>query len=110
LIRASQSSSRKKRSSATLTIELHRERQAMSIAVKSDIALPDLRALHVRMGSVNNQPVRVRSFTNKRFTVNFRVPLEQLRRIVPAAIVDAARTFVFDLGGSCGYSYERDML
>ena len=26
------------------------------------------------------------------------------------ADVDAARRFVFDLDGSCGYSYERDML
>jgi hypothetical protein len=58
----------------------------MSIAVQSDVARLDIRALHARMGSVNNQPVRVRSFTNKRFTVNFRVPLDQLRRIVPDAI------------------------
>jgi hypothetical protein len=46
----------------------------------------DVRALHERLGSVNHQPVSVRSFTNKRFTVNFRVPLEQLRRILPAAV------------------------
>jgi hypothetical protein len=46
----------------------------------------DIRALHDRMGRVYHQPVRVRSFTNKRFTVNFRVPLPQLRRIVPGAI------------------------
>jgi hypothetical protein len=46
----------------------------------------DLRALHERMGRVYHQPVRVHSFTNKRFTVNFRVPLDQLRRIVPPAI------------------------
>lgn len=38
------------------------------------------------MGRVYHQPLQVRSFTNKRFTVNFRLPLEQLRRIVPAAI------------------------
>jgi hypothetical protein len=38
------------------------------------------------MGRVNHQPVRVHSFTNKRFTVNFRVPLDQLRRIVPEAV------------------------
>src|SRR5262249_55198941 len=32
------------------------------------------------------------SFTNKRFTVNFRVPLEQLQRIVPQAVeVDEIR-------------------
>jgi hypothetical protein len=46
----------------------------------------DIRALHERMGQVNHQPVHVRSFTNKRFTVNFRVPLQELRRIVPEAI------------------------
>jgi len=46
----------------------------------------DLRALHQRMGRVYHQPVRVRSFTNKRFTVNFRVPLTELRRIVPEPI------------------------
>ena len=46
----------------------------------------DIRALHERMGRVYHQPVRVRSFTNKRFTVNFRVPLDQLRRILPRPI------------------------
>ena len=58
----------------------------MSIAVETAAAPMDLRALHARMGRVNHQPVRVHSFTNKRFTVNFRVPLDQLRRIVPQAI------------------------
>src|SRR6516164_1344882 len=58
----------------------------MSITVESAAAPSDLRALHERMGRVYHQPVRVHSFTNKRFTVNFRVPLEQLRRIVPEAV------------------------
>jgi hypothetical protein len=58
----------------------------MSIAVESSAAVMDIRTLHERMGRVYHQPVRVRSFTNKRFTVNFRVPLEQLRRIVPGPI------------------------
>lgn len=58
----------------------------MSTAVASDARPTDLRALHEQMGRVNHQPVRVHSFTNKRFTVNFRVPLEQLQRIVPEAI------------------------
>ena len=58
----------------------------MSIAIKSAAAPMDLRALHERMGRVYHQPVSVHSFTNKRFTVNFRVPLEQLRRIVPDPI------------------------
>src|SRR5215472_7356922 len=63
-----------------------REGLHMSIAVETDVGPMDIRALHERMGRVNHQPVRVHSFTNKRFTVNFRVPLAQLRRIVPKAI------------------------
>lgn len=60
----------------------------MSIAIESaDAAAPtDIRALYARMGHVYHQPVSVHSFTNKRFTVNFRVPLHQLRHIVPAPI------------------------
>ena len=58
----------------------------MSITVESAAAPMDIRALHERMGRVYHQPVRVHSFTNKHFTVNFRVPLEQLRRIVPEPI------------------------
>jgi Uncharacterized conserved protein (COG2071) len=49
-------------------------------------ARPDVRELHSRLGRVYHQPVSVRSFTNKRFTVNWRVPLQQPRRIVPDAI------------------------
>ena len=64
----------------------------MSIAVETGVGPMDLRALHERMGRVYHQPVRVHSFTNKRFTVNFRVPLDQLRRIVPDAVqVDEIR-------------------
>ena len=59
----------------------------MGIAVESLTAPMDVRALHARMGRVYHQPVRVHSFTNKRFTVNFRVPLQQLRRIVPEPIL-----------------------
>ncbi|MFN0056657.1 MAG: hypothetical protein ACKV0T_31325 [Planctomycetales bacterium] len=58
----------------------------MSTAVRVAAASSDIREFHNRMGRVNHQPVSVRSFTNKRFTVNFRVPLGELRRIVPAAI------------------------
>lgn len=46
----------------------------------------DIRALHERLGKVNSQPIDVTSFTNKRFTVNYHVPLRELRRIVPKAI------------------------
>ena len=58
----------------------------MSIAVDSPAAPMDLHSLHERMGRIYHQPVRVHSFTNKRFTVNFRMPLAQLRRIVPEPI------------------------
>jgi hypothetical protein len=46
-----------------------------------------MRELHDRLGRVSHQPVSVRSFTNKRFTVNFRVPVHQLRRVVPEPII-----------------------
>jgi hypothetical protein len=58
----------------------------MSVAAETSVRPMDIRALHERMGRVYHQPVRVHSFTNKRFTVNFRVPLPQLRRIVPETI------------------------
>jgi hypothetical protein len=61
-------------------------RTTVSVTVESAAAPMDLRTLHERMGRVYHQPVRVHSFTNKRFTVNFRVPLERLRRIVPDPI------------------------
>ena len=58
----------------------------MTTAVESGVGPMDVRALHERMGRVYHQPVRVHSFTNKRFTVNFRVPLAQLRRVLPAPV------------------------
>ncbi|MGH8655126.1 MAG: hypothetical protein ACREYE_24475 [Gammaproteobacteria bacterium] len=58
----------------------------MSTTVTAVAEPMDIRTLHERMGRVYHQPVRVHSFTNKRFTVNFRVPLEQLRRVVPPAV------------------------
>jgi hypothetical protein len=59
---------------------------AVSVTIDPGVGPIDVRALHERMGRVNHQPIRVHSFTNKRFTVNFRVPLDRLRRILPAAI------------------------
>ena len=120
----------------------------MSIAVQRETKPIPIRALHERMGEVYHQPVRVHSFTNKRFTVNFRHFRKQVSQFVhvddrsiyslecraadpicrgkfsavmgsitkarPATTmfgdVDAARKFVFDLDGSCGYSYEREKL
>jgi hypothetical protein len=43
----------------------------------------DVRRLHERMGKVAGQPINVFSFTNKRLTINYRVPLERLRALVP---------------------------
>ena len=45
-----------------------------------------LAELQQRMGRVNHQPISVHSFTNKRFTVNYRAPLEHVRRLLPAGI------------------------
>ncbi len=49
----------------------------------SSESAPDARALHERLGRVGSQPVDVHSFTNKRLTVNYRSPIDRLRRIVP---------------------------
>ena len=46
----------------------------------------ELASLQQRMGRVNHQPVSVRSFTNKRFTVNFRAPIDHVRRLLPSSI------------------------
>ncbi len=46
----------------------------------------NVRGLHDGMGRASSQPISVSSYTNKRFTVNFRVPLAELRRIMPAAV------------------------
>ncbi|SFJ19273.1 hypothetical protein [Planctomicrobium piriforme] len=45
-----------------------------------------LELLQQRLGRVNHQPVSVHSFTNKRFTVNYRAPLDQVRRLLPPGI------------------------
>lgn len=36
-----------------------------------------------RLGRVGPQPLDVHSFTNKRFTVNFRAPLDEVQRLLP---------------------------
>jgi hypothetical protein len=46
----------------------------------------NLELLQKRMGRVNHQPVSVHSFTNKRFTVNYRAPLDHVRRLLPLGI------------------------
>ncbi|MBX0297643.1 hypothetical protein [Haloarcula nitratireducens] len=46
-------------------------------------AAPTARSLQERLGRVYHQPVDVGSWTNKRITVNYRVPLEQLDQLLP---------------------------
>lgn len=41
------------------------------------------RSLQERLGRVYHQPIDVESFTNKRITVNYRVPLDQLEQLLP---------------------------
>lgn len=45
-----------------------------------------IRELHGRMGRVFHQPVSVTSFTNKRVTVNYRVPLDQVQALLPPGL------------------------
>lgn len=78
----------------------------MTAILQANVGPKDLRDLHDRMGRVNHQPVRVHSFTNKRFTVNFRVPLDQLRRIVPDAIqLDEIRDTGFGMLSMCACDF-----
>lgn len=44
---------------------------------------PNARTLQERLGRVYHQPVDVESSTNKRITVNYRVPLPQLEHLLP---------------------------
>ena len=78
----------------------------MSTALETGVGPMDIRALHERMGRVYHQPVRVHSFTNKRFTVNFRVPLDQLHRIVPEAVqLDEIRDTGFGVLSMCACDF-----
>ena len=78
----------------------------MSIATAPAISPMDILTFHERMGRVYHQPIRVRSFTNKRFTVNFRAPLEQLRRVVPDAIeLDEIRNTGYGMFGMCACDF-----
>jgi len=78
----------------------------MSVATLTITRPIDIRSLHERMGNVYHQPIRVRSFTNKRFTVNFRVPLDQLRRVVPDSIeIDEIRDTGYGLLGMCACDF-----
>ncbi len=50
-------------------------------------ASADLRTIQQRMGRVYHQPISVHSFTNKRFTVNYRAPLADVQRLLPPGMV-----------------------
>lgn len=54
--------------------------------IASSAKTVDLQSLQQRMGRVNHQPISVHSFTNKRFTVNFRAPIHQIRSLLPSPI------------------------
>src|SRR5207245_8269243 len=66
----------------------------------------DIRTLHDRLGKVNSQPISVASFTNKRFTVNYRIPVEELRRIMPEAVeVEEIRNTGFGMFSMCACDF-----
>ena len=48
-----------------------------------DSQLQRTRSLQERLGRVYHQPIDVESWTNKRITVNYRVPLNQLNQLLP---------------------------
>ena len=48
--------------------------------------LEQSRSLQERLGRVYHQPVNVESWTNKRITVNYRVPLAQLEQLLPSCV------------------------
>jgi hypothetical protein len=52
----------------------------------ASVQLVNLQDLQDAMGGVNHQPVNVHSFTNKRFTVNYRAPINQIRKLLPPSI------------------------
>jgi hypothetical protein len=62
----------------------------------------DIRALHERLGKVASQPISVSSFTNKRLTINYRAPVERLRRLVPRSLdVEEIRDTGFGMISQC---------
>lgn len=66
----------------------------------------DLRGLQETLGRVNHQPVSVYSYTNKRFTVNYRAPIEQVRRLLPAALEpDEIHDTGFGMFGMCACDF-----
>lgn len=78
----------------------------MATAEIASVSPFDLRSLQDKLGRVNHQPVSVRSFTNKRFTVNFRAPLDQIRKLLPAAIEpDEIRDTGFGMFGMCACDF-----
>jgi len=58
----------------------------MSTVAEAKLKPTNIRSLHARMGRVYHQPVSVASFTNKRVTVSFRVPVKQVQRLLPSEV------------------------
>lgn len=53
------------------------------MCVVMDHTAQTTRSLQERLSRVFHQPIDVASFTNKRITVNYRVPLDQLKQLLP---------------------------
>lgn len=78
----------------------------MAAANIASLAPFELRALQDGMGRVNHQPVSVHSFTNKRFTVNYRAPIDQVRKLLPAAVEpDEIHNTGFGMFGMCACDF-----
>ena len=66
----------------------------------------DLRTFQDKLGRVNHQPVSVHSFTNKRFTVNYRAPIDQIRKLLPPSIEpDEIRDTGLGMFGMCACDF-----
>jgi hypothetical protein len=58
------------------------------------------------LGRVGAQPLDVHSFTNKRFTINFRVPLDELQRLLPDEIrAEEVGTSGYGMLGMCACDF-----
>src|SRR5258705_5199005 len=58
------------------------------------------------LGRVGPQPLDVHSFTNKRFTVNFRVPIAEVQRLLPASIqAEEVESSGFGMIGMCACDF-----
>ncbi len=78
----------------------------MATAQSPPLSSTDLRVLQDNMGRVYHQPVGVHSFTNKRFTVNYRAPIDQVRKLLPPSIEpDEIRDTGMGMFGMCACDF-----